>query len=346
MSEEPKGRAKGGVARARKLPANRRAEIGRNAAAARWGIKATHIGNFKDELGLDVDCYVLGDALKTPMIGQTGMARALGLSPRGNALPRFLDTIAMADVGGAELKQKLENPVKFQWSSVGAGTPPITVFGSDAALLIDICQAIGAASAKGKLKEPRYRVLVQQAQIILGASAKNGIRNLVYALSGYSPSTEEVIAAFKLYVQEEAKKYEPEFPNELYVQWHRLYQIPVPVRGKPWHFKHLTVNHIYHPLAQSSGKILNLLRALRANDGDRQKKLFSFLSEIGTRALRMHLGRVLEMAESSYTSEEYEAKVRRRFGDQGELTLVYPSDPNASPQPPSQSPPDAPETLH
>jgi hypothetical protein len=26
-------------------------------------------------------------------------------------------------------------------------------------------------------------------------------------------------------------------------------------RGKPWHFKYLTVNHIYHPLAESNGKI-------------------------------------------------------------------------------------------
>jgi len=60
-------------------------------------------------------------------------------------------------------------------------------------------------------------------------------------------------------VQEEARKYEPEFPNELYMQWHRLYDIPVPVRGKPWHFKYLTVRHIYHPLAQSKGTIYALL---------------------------------------------------------------------------------------
>ena len=77
--------------------------------------------------------------------------------------------------------------------------------------------------------------------------------------------------AFKLYVQEEARKYEREFPNELYQEWHRLYQIPAPLRGKPWQFKHLTVKHIWFPLAKSSGKILELVRALKAQDGDRQK---------------------------------------------------------------------------
>jgi hypothetical protein len=59
-------------------------------------------------------------------------------------------------------------------------------------------------------------------------------------------------------VQEEARKYEQEFPSELYLQWHRLYEIPVPIRGKPWHFKHLTITHIYFPLAKSSGKVLEL----------------------------------------------------------------------------------------
>ena len=166
--------------------------------------------------------------------------------------------------------------------------------------------------------------MIAQAQIIIGASAKSGIRGLVYSLAGYSPSADEVIAAFKLYVQEEAKKYEQEFPNELYMQWHRLYGIPVPVRGKPWQFKHLTVKHIYFPLAKSNGRILELIRALKSKDGDRQKKLFQFLNELGARALRIHIGRVLEMSESSLDKFSYEGKIADRFGGQQELELVMP----------------------
>jgi hypothetical protein len=110
-------------------------------------------------------------------------------------------------------------------------------------------------------------------------------------------------------VQEEARKYEPEFPNELYREWHRLYDLAIPKRGKPWHFKALTVRHIYYPLAQSSGKLFELLKALKARDGDRAKKLFQFLNEIGARALKIQLGRVLEMAESSPDKFVYENKV-------------------------------------
>jgi hypothetical protein len=144
-------------------------------------------------------------------------------------------------------------------------------------------------------------------------------------LSGYNPTAEEVIAAFKLYVQEEAKKYEPEFPNELYEQWHRLYELAVPKRGKPWHFKSLTVRHVYYPLAKSNGKILELLKALKSKDGDRTKKLFQFLNVIGARALRIQLGRVLEMAESSSDKFVYENKIAERFGGQKEFELIVPT---------------------
>ena len=48
------GRVRSGLARAEALPASRRVEIARKAAAARWGgaaLKATHKGSFKTEFG-------------------------------------------------------------------------------------------------------------------------------------------------------------------------------------------------------------------------------------------------------------------------------------------------------
>jgi hypothetical protein len=328
MEDEDKQRAGkiGGTKRAEVLSPERRAEIARQAAEVRWGgkpIRALHKGSFKEEFGVDVDCYVLDDLKKTAVISQRGMGEVFGLSSRGNAFPRFLATQSIADVAGAELRGKLENPLKFQWGIGGAEQPPATVHGFDVTLLIDLCNAIIAAEAKGTLSK-RYNRIARQAHIIVGASAKSGIQGVVYRLAGYNPTAEEVIAAFKLYVQEEARKYEPEFPNELYMQWYRLYDIPVPDRGKPWHFKYLTVNHIYSPLAQSSGKLLTLLRAHKARGGDRAKKLFQFLNVIGARALRMHLGRVLEMAESSSDKESYERKIVQRFGGQLELELPKP----------------------
>lgn len=322
---QERGRA-GGRARAEALPAEAKKAIARKAALARWGVKATHRGSFKKDFGIDVECYVLDDEQKTAVISQRGMADALGLGgTSGDRLPRFIRGERVAPFLGRELTDKLENPLVFQGPPPGANaSPPMTVHGYDVTILIDVCKAVIAAETEGKLYQ-RQAAIAKQAHVIVSASAKAGIKGLVYALAGYVPETQEVIAAFKLYVLEEAKKYEPEFPNELYMQWHRLYRIPVPERGKPWHFKYLTVRHIYHPLAKSSGKIYALLKALKAKDGDRQKKMFQFLNDLGARALRMQLGRVLEMAESSGTKDEYERKIMTRFGGQQELELVAPA---------------------
>lgn len=53
-------------------------------------------------------------------ISQTGMAVSLGLSARGSAFPRFLASQGMAGALGAELEEKIQNPIKFQWVSPGA----------------------------------------------------------------------------------------------------------------------------------------------------------------------------------------------------------------------------------
>jgi len=308
----------GGAKRAEILPPERRSEIAQKAAVARWGKlpRATHKGNFKEEFGIDVDCYVLNDVEKTAVISQTGMASALGLSPRGNALPRLLSSKVMSDVVGAELRSKMENALKFQGIALGAGISPAVTFGFDVALLIDIANAIIATETE---LPKRYEKIGKQAHIIVGASAKNGIKHLVYALAGYNPTAEEVIASFKLYVQEEAREYEKEFPDQLYAEWYRLYKLPKPQKNKPWKFKHLTVEHVYEPLAKSNGRVLQLTQAIRAASNERWKRLHQFLSEVGVKALRTQLGQTLGIAQVSDTAEQYEANIRRVFGGQGDL---------------------------
>ncbi|MGV2906454.1 P63C domain-containing protein [Achromobacter sp. AGC25] len=320
------GRAKGGVARAKVLAPEERRMIAKKAAVARWGQKkpeATHRGNFEEDFGIDVDCYVLNDERKTAVISQRGMGLALSLGEGGSRLPRFMSGEKVAPYVGPELRSKLENPLIFQGLLVGPNgesMPASDVNGYDVTVLIDVCNAIVDARSAGALLKRQWHI-ADQAQIILNASAKSGIQGLVYKLSGYDATKAEVVAAFKQFVQEEAKKYEQEFPSDLYAQWYRLYEIPVPVRGMPWNFRHLTVKHIYYPLAKSNGKILDLIRAHKSKDGDRQKKLFQFLNDVGARALRIQIGRILEMAESSDSSGEYERKFTDRFGGQRELDL-------------------------
>jgi hypothetical protein len=56
----------------------------------------------------------------------------------------------------------------------------------------------------------------------------------------------------------------------------------------------------------------------------RCQKLHQFLSEIGVKALRTHLGQVLGIARISRTKEEYERHINQLFGDEPDLDLGPP----------------------
>lgn len=326
-------RAKGGVARAEALSPEVRRAIARKAAKARWAaskpMRATHKGSFSHEFGIDVDCFVLDDEQKTAVISQRGMAAALGLDKvSGAGLPRFIEGKKIAPYVGGDLAEKLSKPLIFQWDAPvlnSAKKLAVAVHGYDVTILIDLCKAIITAQEDGNLLD-RQKHIVKQAKIIVNASAKAGIKGLVYALAGYDATRQEVIAAFKLYVSEEAREYEKEFPDQLYAEWYRLYQLPKPQRNKPWKFRTLTLNHVYYPLAKSNGKILQLTRAQKAKSNDRWTKLHQFLSEVGTKALRTHLGQLLGIAQVSENQSQYERNVERIFGSQLELTIPFAKD--------------------
>ena len=316
------GKARGGFARAESLTSEQRREIALKAAQKRWGLYATHKGNFMKEFGIDVDCYVLNDGPKTAVISKRGMGTALGYTGQGGTnFLRLIKRKNMAPYIGSQLLEKIENPVKFHRVRVDPECEDKpTVHGYDVTILIDVCTAIIRANDDGALNPSQFKI-VKQAQIILNASAKMGIKALVYALSGYTPALEEVIDAFKRYITEEAKKYEKEFPRELYTEWQRLYHITPPARGKNWKEMHLTVDHIYYPLAKSNGRLLQLLRDSKEKQGDKNNKLFQFLNEVGERALRLQIGRVLGIAETSTDKEEYENKIRDTFATEIQYSL-------------------------
>jgi len=327
------GASKGGDARAKALSPEDRSRIARAAVEKRWekagklrpasergALKATHKGSFKDEFGIDVECYVLNDEKKTAVISQRGMGAALGFSSQGGGrFPTFISGKTIAPYLGLELREKLANPLVFQGPGAVSGSPPIDkINGFNVTLLIDVCKAVTAAESDGKLLRSQAP-MAKQAHIILNASAKAGITGLVYALSGYDATKEEVVAAFKRFVSEEARDYEKEFPPQLYEEWYRLYQLPKPERNKPWKFMHLTVDQVYRPLAKSSGKILKLTRESRAKSDKRYAKLFQFLTEVGVKALRTQLGQLLGIARISRTKDEYEAHFNTLFGEQYEM---------------------------
>lgn len=324
MTEKNESKAVGGRARAKSLSAAERSAIAKAGASARWGLTVTHKGNFLDAFGIDVDCYVLNDPAKTAVISQRGMAEILlNKAPSGSALPRFANGITVSKALGAGILEKIANPMIFKGDHAGATAKfQGQVNGYEVGLLIDICQALIIAHSRGELTpEYRYEKIVDQARIILGASAKAGIQGLVYALAGYDRTKEEVIEAYKVYVREEAREYEKEFSPELYEQWYRLYGLTKPERGRPWEFKYLTIDHIYKPLARSQGKVFSLAKSSKQVNGEKGDKIHMFLSEVGVKALRTQIGKIIGIATVSDTREEYEKFIAEKVYGQQSLNF-------------------------
>jgi hypothetical protein len=320
MTDEKKPkRAAGAKALAAKMTPEERAARAKKAAIKRWGFKATHKGNFLEAIGIDVDCYVLNDVNKTAVISQRGMAEALGLGEGGRALPRFAEGKVVAKALGVEVLEKIANPLIFNVDLPGVKTNG-EVHGYDVGLLIDIAKALVLANARGELLKSQANIIAQ-ANVILAASAKAGIQGLVYALAGYDRTKEEVIEAYKMYVREEAREYEKEFSPELYEQWYRLYGLTKYERGRPWEFRYLTIDHIYKPLANSHGKVFELAKTSKATNGKKDDKIHLFLSEVGVKALRTQVGKILGIATVSDTREEYEKYIAEKVYGQRPLPL-------------------------
>lgn len=307
------GRAMGGLAAAEKMSPEERSARARKGSTARWGLKATHKGSFLEAFGIDVECYVLNDVDKTAVISQRGMGSALALGEGGRALPRFAEGKKVADALGLEIIEKLSKPLIFKGDIPGVKAPPVgDVHGYDVTLLIDICKALVMAAARGELLRSQAKI-VAQANIILAASAKAGIQGLVYALAGYDRTKEEVIEAYKMYVREEAREYEREFSPELYEHWYRLYGLTQPERGRPWEFRYLTIDHIYKPLANSHGKVFDLAKSSKLSHGEPGNKIHQFLSEVGVKALRTQVGKIIGIASVSDSRAEYERYIAEKI---------------------------------
>lgn len=323
MSEEDKnkGKAKGGLARAKSLTKEERSEIAKKAAAGRWKnkpFKAIRKGNFMEQFGIDAECYVLDDLDKTVVVSKTGLAKLLGIGEHGRDVDRFLNTNYMSKYIDPLLLEKIEKPLIFQWRSsvptVVNNSIPDEAHGFDIAIIGDIATAMINADRAGALPPARSKS-AGLAQRLVTASMKAGLKGLGYAIAGYRPEIQEVINSFKAFVREEARQYEKEFPDELYEAWYKIYQLNKPDRGRPFLFSKLTNEQIYMPLARSNGMILDLARKNKEENGKNGDKIHQFLAEVGVKALKQQIGKVLAVSELFEDKVSYEsalAKVNKK----------------------------------
>lgn len=336
MSEnKTTGRSKGGEARAKALSPERRREIGAKAAAARWidpVLKATH-GSADKPLRIgevEIPCYVLAD--ETRVLSQRGLIHGLGMvkgSTRSgdDQLTVLANGLLEKSLINNDLAAVIKNPIRFK--APHGGRP---AFGYPATVLADLCEAVLAARATGKL-DTRQANLAKQCEILVRGFARVGIIALVDEATGYQRdrAKDALAKILEKFIASELQPWVRTFPAEYYEELFRLRGLAFPGGSvkRPQYFGVLTNDIVYKRLAPG---VLEELRRVtpRNEDGRPMAKYFqSLTSNLGYPKLREHIGKVIAIMQLSNDYVDFKSKLERllpQHSDQLRLALDSPAE--------------------
>ena len=321
MNDQTTGRAKGGEARAKSLPAARRSEIAKQGAEAKKQLaklpKATH-GSSDHPLkigDIEIPAYVLDN--ETRVLSQRGLQAGIGMSvggaPSGGGDARiivFLRSLAKKGLDIKDLTARLKRPIEFQ--PIGGGR---SAYGYDATILADICDAVLGARKQGLLKTEGQHKIAEKCETLVRGFARVGIIALVDEVTGFQRYRDKANLAkiLEAFVAKEIQPYVKTFPAEFYEELFRLYGLPYP-------FGHITNEVVYARLAP--GLIPELKKI--ASKAQRKAKLMQALTQdIGHPKLREHLASIVAIEKLSNTPEEFLANVNKVHVRHGQTLPLF-----------------------
>lgn len=312
MSDETTIQSQGGKARAGALSREKRQEIARLAASARWmkvGKEplpvATHGSPDKPLVigGITLSAYVLKDG--TRVLAQRGLQSGIGLSEGGGKsgerkIAALMGRLAEKGVDTRGLVARANSPIRF--IPPHGGNP---ADGYDALILPDICRVLIDAQREGKLDKRLVR-LAERAAILQHGFAEVGITALVDEATGYQDdrAKDALVKILAAFVARELRPYVQTFPTDFYKEMYRLRhwewpEMPAEQSKKSPLVGKLTDDLVYDRLAPNVKDKLKEL--IGRNDSGRLKhKMFQRLTaETGHPKLREHLASVVALMKAS-----------------------------------------------
>lgn len=305
-STDMTGKAKGGHARAEALSPEKRTDIAKRAAAARWsstGPRATHEGVllFGD---VEIPCYVLEDGQR--VLTTRGIMRSLGRTWRGRKysgtqLPVFLEAQNLKPFIDNELTSVL-TPLEFR-TTRGAKAD-----GFKAEVLPTVCDVYLRAREQKNVLTAQQEAIAQSCEMLVRALSKVGIIALVDEATGYQDvrDRQALQALLDAYLRKELAAWAKRFPDEFYQQIFRL-------RGWTWRGRqvnppqvvaHYTKDLVYARLAPHI--IDELEKRNPVVNGRRVAKHHQWLSDdIGHPALAQHVHAVITLMRVATSWEHF-----------------------------------------
>src|ERR1019366_5575246 len=298
MTDESDSKARGGVSRAEALTPEKRSEIAKKAALARWNDalpQAIKEGVLK--IGeTEIPCAVLEGERRvvseSNFMAALGMYRSGALSVRrkdgegGAQTPLFLAHKNLKPYIEKHLGSVHYKPERYK--TIKGGTA-IAITGE---IIPKICEIWMDADQDGVLGK-RQKITAAKAEIMLRALAQVGIVALVDASTGYHAIRPQhaLQAYLEKIIAKELAAWAKKFPDEFYENIYKLKGWPWPGMQKNRYsvVAHYTRDLVYERIAP--GLLTELEKKSSQNEkGQRSNKLHQWLTEdIGNPMLAQHL---------------------------------------------------------
>ncbi|MCK7461107.1 MAG: P63C domain-containing protein [Sphingobacterium sp.] len=324
QQSKPSRQSKGGVARAEKLSPDKRSEIAKTAAAARWGIpKAEYRGEiFIGETR--IPCAVLDDGRR--VLSETGITTAILGGPTGAAkrrkkaaseagalMPVFLASERLKPFISNEMMEGPLAPVTYVDGQR-------TIIGFEASILPAICEIWLRARDAGVLQE-QQKDRAQRAEILMRGLAHIGIVGLVDEATGYQEVRDKraLQAILDKFLAKELAAWAKRFPDDFYKEMFRLKGWtwnPMSV-ARPGVVGRYTIDVVYERLAPGLVEELERINP-KTESGARRARHHQWLTDdVGHPALAQHLHAVMGLMRACTEWGQFMSMLDRAFPRKG-----------------------------
>jgi hypothetical protein len=335
-------KAKAGQARAKSLTKERRSEIARAGAIARWSAaagapRAVNEGVLK--IGeIEIKCAVLDSGKR--LINQESFLAAIGRAKKAKA-----GTGAESGVDNMPAFIAADNLKPFISDDLRESTTPIMytpfnggrAFGYDATLLPKVCD-VYLRLRDEKKDLPSQKHIVQAAYMLMRGLATVGIIALVDRATGYEERAQrdEILKILEKYIAPELMPWTKRFSDDFFRELYRLREWVYTGSSKRSQFVGKLINkYIYEQLPPGVHDEIKR-RNPATPDGRRRYKNAQFLtSDTGIPHLDDQIRSVTMLMRISDSQQQFEELFERAFGRQKRLPLVIPT--KALPAKPKES---------
>ena len=336
--------SKGGAARMKGLSREERKALASQAAKARWkkphnhrvteiaGIEASRANPVPKALysgtlklgGAEIPVYVLSNGQK--VLARIAATEALTGVKRQGDLESYIRVGSLREF--IDMDSVLARMVVFGQDDVSMLNQTVKGLPSD--LFIEICQSyVSALDAStnpesGVTLTERQREIAIKAGMFLSACAKVGLDALIDEATGYQYIRPEDALELKLrlYLEDEMRKWEKTFPDQLWEQFGRLTNWKGKTNQRPKYWGKLVMELIYGYLDPDVAQWLKD----NAPEPIKGQNYHQWMSgQYGLKRLIEHIWKVIGIANTCQNVDELRYQMAKIFGRQGlqfQLKLV------------------------